>query len=218
VRTISLSKDGPHTVEPTRYVDFRILRTISQKDGPHSGPYEGWIMRSILRCLLVAIPIGAAVGWLFWFTSDRPAREEPNYTLIEDRLWMGGLVPEPPPGTRAVLNLCEQSDPYHSHAHLWEPLNDAEPSPSLDGLRRLVEFVGERRRAGDTVYVHCRNGVSRSGLVVTAYLMAEHQWTREQSLDFIRSKRPVVRPSPPYMQLLLEWEEGLKAKSPRGGL
>jgi Dual specificity phosphatase, catalytic domain len=175
-------------------------------------------MRSIPRYLLIAVPIGAAVGWIFWFTSDRQTREEPNYTLIEDRLWMGGLVPEPPRGTRAVLNLCEVPDPYHSGSYLWEPLNDAEPGPSLDGLRRLVEFVGERRRAGDPVYVHCRNGVSRSGLAVTAHLMAEHRWTRDQALAFIRSKRPVVRPSPPYMQLLLEWEEGLKAKSPGGGL
>jgi Dual specificity phosphatase, catalytic domain len=175
-------------------------------------------MRSSLRYLLIAIPIGAAVGWWFWSTSDRPAREEPNYTLIEDRLWMGGLVLEPPRGTRAVLNLCEVPDPYHSDSHLWEPLNDGEPGPSLDDLRRLVEFVGERQQAGDTVYVHCRNGASRSGLVVTAYLMAEHQWTRDQALAFIRSKRTVVRPSPPYMQLLLEWEEGLKAKPPGGGL
>jgi hypothetical protein len=175
-------------------------------------------MPSILRCLLIVIPIGAALGWFFWSTSDLPPREEPNYSFIEDRLWMGGWVSEPPAGTRAVLNLCEQSDPYHSPAHLWVPLNDGEPGPSLDALGRLVEFISERRREGDTVYVHCRNGVSRSGLVVTACLMAEHQWTRDQALDFIRSKRPIVRPAPGYMQLLLEWKEQLKANSRGGGL
>jgi len=175
-------------------------------------------MHSILRCLLIVIPIGAALGWFFWSTSDLPPREEPNYSFIEDRLWMGGWVSEPPLGTRAVLNLCEQSDPYHASAHLWVPLNDGEPGPSLEALQRLVEFIGDRRRAGDTVYVHCRNGVSRSGMVVTAYLMAEHEWTRDQALAFVRSRRPIVQPAPGYMQLLLNWTERLKRKSPEGGL
>ena len=42
--------------------------------------------------------------------------------------------------------------------------------------------------------------------VVTAYLMYKNQWTRDEALEFIRSKRPFVRPNPAFMQLLLEWE------------
>jgi protein-tyrosine phosphatase len=35
----------------------------------------------------------------------------------------------------------------------------------------MVAAVDANRRAGRTTFVHCRNGVSRSGMVVTAYLM-----------------------------------------------
>jgi hypothetical protein len=44
-------------------------------------------------------------------------REPPNYSRIEDGLYLGGRVPEPPRGTRAVLNLCENEDVYRAEVH-----------------------------------------------------------------------------------------------------
>lgn len=43
-------------------------------------------------------------------------------------------------------------------------------------------------------------------MVTAAYLMKEHGWGRDEALAFLRSKRPVVRPNPAFMQLLTEWE------------
>ena len=60
------------------------------------------------------------------------------------------------------------------------------------------------------VFVHCRNGVSRGGLVVVAYLMARHGWSRDEALTFVRSRRATVRPNPAFMRLLREWERSLK--------
>jgi hypothetical protein len=144
------------------------------------------------------------------------SRGEENYSLIEDGLYMGGDVAAPPWGTRAVLNLCEQDDPYRTEVYAWEPIPDAEPAPDLDWLRRQVEWVEARRRAGLTTFVHCRAGVSRSGMVVTAYEMAKHRWTRDEALAFVRSKRPGVRPNPAFMERLLEWERAVKGQ-PAGG-
>jgi len=67
------------------------------------------------------------------------------------------------------------------------------------------QFIDAQRRDGVTTYVHCLNGVSRSGMVVTAYLY-EKRWTRDQALAFVRSKRPITRPNPAFMELLLKWE------------
>ena len=128
-------------------------------------------------------------------TLERTAREEQNYSAIEDGLFMGGLVDHPPPGTQAVLNLCEHEDPYRCDTHRWEPIPDAAPAPDIDWLRRMVEMVATERQAGKTVYVHCFAGISRSGMVVTAYLMSEHHWSRDQALAFVRSKRPITKPN-----------------------
>jgi protein-tyrosine phosphatase len=142
-----------------------------------------------------------------WWT-----REGPNYSPVEDGLYMGGSVRRPPPGTTAVLNLCETPDPYQAEVHAWEPIADAEPAPTLDWLRQRVQFIAEHRRVGRVVYVHCQNGVSRSGMVVTAYLMSEHQWSRDQALAFVRSRRPAVRPNPAFMAHLAEWEQVVRGR------
>jgi len=52
--------------------------------------------------------------------------------------------------------------------------------------------------------------VNRSGAVVTAYLMYEHGWNRDEALAYVRRKRPVVQPNPTLMRLLGEWERAMK--------
>src|SRR5262249_1415463 len=96
---------------------------------------------------------------------------------------------------------------YQCAVHLWKPIRDNIPAPDIAWLRDTVQFVARQRQAGHTVYVHCRNGVSRSGLVVTAYLMDKHRWTRDQALAYLRSKRPMARTNLGFMELLKEWED-----------
>ena len=145
-----------------------------------------------------------AVGWLI--------RSTPNYSEIEPGLYMGGSVLVPPPGTRAVLNLCEVEDSYGVKSHRWVPIPDAAPAPSLDWLREQVAFVAQEMSAGHTIFVHCRAGVSRSGLVVVAYYMSQNGWSRAQAMEFVRTRRPELHPNPAFMKLLLEWEQVLKEK------
>jgi hypothetical protein len=162
-----------------------------------------------LRFLLIDLIVVAAVGGVYWVV-DRLTRQWPNYAQIEEGLYLGGFVREPPPGTRATLNLCENDDPYRVEVHEWRPIPDTAPAPSLDWLRQQVRFVAEQRQAGRQTYVHCRAGVSRGGLVIVAYLMAEHNWSRDEALAFARGKRASVRPNPAFMQLLLDWEKSLR--------
>ena len=167
--------------------------------------------RDWLFLALTAAAFGVAAVYLIVF---RLTKEEPNYTRIEDGLYLGGRVPEPPPGAQAVLNLCEAEDTYQTRVYKWDPICDAEPAPSIDWLRQQVEFIGTQRRAGFQVYVHCQNGVSRSGMVIVAYEMFDKKWTREEALTFVRSRRSVVRPNPAFMPLLKEWEQVVKGREP----
>ena len=169
------------------------------------------LLLSLLAMLLLIAGFAAYVGllWLERYYSD----EYLQCTEIEPGLWMGGYVGEPPANTTAVLNLCELQDPYPCAVLLWEPIRDTAPAPDLDWLRRMVRFVAAERQRGGTVFVHCRAGVSRSGMVVVAYLMFEHGWTRDAALDFARSKRPLVRPNPAFMDRLHDWEKDLESKS-----
>ena len=153
--------------------------------------------------ILLTLTTGLVLSLLALFHWLQP---EANYSRIEDRLYLGGFVPSPPPGTRAVINLCEVEDPYRCDFHLWEPIADSDPAPDLDWLRRMVDVLDARQREGVTTYVHCRNGVSRSGMLVVAYEMNKNNWSRDEALAFVRSKRPITRPNSAFMRQLLEWE------------
>lgn len=165
-----------------------------------------WIPAALLLAALVGIGAQLAV--------QRLTREPPNYTEIEPGLWLGGAVRAPPPGVTAVLNLCEAEDAYRVASSRWEPLRDAPPAPNLDWLAQQVEFIAAERAQGRSVYVHCQNGVSRSAFVTAAYLMQYEPWSRERALEFLRDRRPGVRPNPAFLERLSEWEQGL---ADRGG-
>jgi hypothetical protein len=154
----------------------------------------------------------ALATWLYLLWVERSFHEPPNYTLIEDGLYLGGSVPEPPPGTTAVINLCEVADLYPAEVAVWQPIRDGGPAPSIDWLRRVVETIDAQRQAGRTTFVHCQAGISRGGMAVTAYEMFKHRWGRDEALAFVRSKRPQVHPNPEFMGLLAEWERVVKGR------
>jgi hypothetical protein len=133
-----------------------------------------------------------------------------NFSRIEDGLYLGGRIEEPPPGTRAVLNVCTYRDPYKAEFHRWDPIVDAPPGPGVDWLRQQVAFIDEQRRAGRTVYVHCSAGISRGPTVMAAYLMWRDGVSRDRALEVLRKQRPVVEPNATFMRLLAEWEKTVK--------
>jgi protein-tyrosine phosphatase len=167
-------------------------------------------MKSVRRTLLAVLILAGLGVWLRLLWLERSYREEP-YSRIEETLYLGGSVAEPPPpGTTAVLNLCGRKDPYPVDALLWEPILEGGKEPDLAWLRRMVEFIDIQQRVGRVTYVHCMAGMNRSGMVATAYLMFKHNWNRDQALEFVQSKRPQVQPNPALMRLLSEWEQNLK--------
>ena len=145
--------------------------------------------------------------WLRWHF-----RELPNFTLIDDGICIGGYVDEPPSNATAVLNLSLRRDRYQAAFHRWEPIRDAAPAPNLHWIQQMVDWIDGHRRAGRSVYVHCQNGVSRSAMVVVAFVMYKKEFSRDQALVFVRAVRPIVRPNPAFMELLLQWQECLKSQ------
>ena len=165
------------------------------------------------RRFWIVVTVACIPSAIALFVFRRMAREEENYALIEDGLYVGGWGTEPPRGTKAVLNVCETKDAYSSECYVWEAIADSAPAPTTEWLRRMVLFIDKQRRAGSTTFVHCRNGVSRSGMVIVAYEMFKHGWSRDEALVFVRSKRPQIHPHPAFMERLLEFEGELKAVS-----
>ncbi len=164
---------------------------------------------------MLGLLLCGGVAWAALALWESYCQERP-YDMIEARLYLGEAVSKPPPGTSAVVNLCNLEDPYTVEARLWRPVLEEGREPTLEWLREVVDFIDEQRQGGRTVYVHCLAGVDRSGAAMTAYLMREHGWSREHALAFVRSKRPQVRPNPELVRLLDEWERSpARPRQPR---
>jgi len=70
-------------------------------------------------------------------------------------------------------------------------------APSQAKLRQGVQFMREiaQDSAGESVYVHCKAGRTRSATLVGCYLMEAHRnegWGPEQAVDHMRSVRPHI--------------------------
>jgi hypothetical protein len=166
-------------------------------------------MKKTVRILVAITLVSVLAVWL-WLTWLEQSYEAP-YSIIEEGLYLGSAVNEPPVGTKAVVNLCGRKDTYEVDAVLWEPIFEGGDEPDLCWLRRVVEFITEQRNAGRPIYVHCLAGMNRSGAAVTAYLMHEHGWSRDAALAYVQKKRPVVQPNPALLRLLAEWESAVSA-------
>jgi len=64
--------------------------------------------------------------------------------------------------------------------------------PSIENLHRGVEFAMEHRQNGDSVYVHCKAGRSRSATLVAAYLIRLHCFSPEEACQKLASIRPHI--------------------------
>jgi dual specificity phosphatase 12 len=72
------------------------------------------------------------------------------------------------------------------------PLLDIHSQNLLDYLEDCLEFIESGRNSGGVVLVHCFAGVSRSGAVVTAYLMKKEHLAMDSALLFFFSPQSCI--------------------------
>ncbi|XP_033370843.1 phosphatidylglycerophosphatase and protein-tyrosine phosphatase 1 isoform X2 [Parus major] len=64
--------------------------------------------------------------------------------------------------------------------------------PTLENLHKGVEFILRHRARGNSVYVHCKAGRSRSATMVAAYLIQLHHWSPQEAIEAITKIRPHI--------------------------
>lgn len=66
-----------------------------------------------------------------------------------------------------------------------------------------IEFIEDAKKQGGKVYVHCVQGVSRSATICLAYLIYSRKITFNDSLTYIKEKRPVANPNMTFIAQLI---------------
>ncbi|KAL6445038.1 hypothetical protein ACFW04_002156 [Cataglyphis niger] len=82
-------------------------------------------------------------------------------------------------------------------------------APSQEKLQKGVNFINKFRTVSSkklgnppgiingsnqpgTVYVHCKAGRTRSATLVACYLIIKNNWTPEEAVNYMRTKRPHI--------------------------
>jgi protein-tyrosine phosphatase len=142
----------------------------------------------------------------------------PPVSEIEPGLYLGSKPLPSFPKTDAVLNVSDKEyfepevtpapDNTKSSAHFWMPLYDRAPFPGVKWLELAVEVIGHSHENGWSILVHCDAGISRSAMVVTAYLMKRDNLTVDEALDKVLQKRSVA-PNEYFLVGLMDWQDFL---------
>jgi predicted protein tyrosine phosphatase len=101
-------------------------------------------------------------------------------------------------GVTASINMRSEFDDEAAgiapSRHLRLAVEDNTP-PTLDQLRRGVDFIKEEIEHGGKVYIHCAAGIGRAPTMAAAYLVSAGL-TPTQAWARIKGVRPFIRPTP----------------------
>lgn len=112
----------------------------------------------------------------------------------------------------AVVNMCEEfSGPVDLYREfgieqLWLPTTDFHV-PSLEDVKRGVEFIQKYASENQRVYVHCKAGRARSAAVVICWLVKYRGLTLPEAQRRLIEKRPHVNTRLQERQVVQEFCE-----------
>ena len=143
---------------------------------------------------------------------------ELNYIFeVHDNLYIGGYWPSldfeklKETGITAIVNLMEENvyDPRpHGFAYLYRGFADDWYVPH-EFLEEIFEFIDYHIKNGK-VLVHCARGVSRSGGIIVAWLLKEHDdWTWDKAVEYV-SKSRLIYPAVEIKESILEYFESIE--------
>lgn len=74
---------------------------------------------------------------------------------------------------------------------------------------KIADKIHETRRSGGKTLVHCLAGVSRSATLCLAYLMKYANMSLRDAYDYLKTRRPIIRPNNGFFRQLIEYERKL---------
>ncbi|XP_017561636.1 phosphatidylglycerophosphatase and protein-tyrosine phosphatase 1 [Pygocentrus nattereri] len=86
--------------------------------------------------------------------------------------------------------------------------------PSLEHIHEGVEFALKHRDQGNSVYIHCKAGRSRSATLAAAYLIRIHCWSPEKACRMLAAVRPHVLVRSAQLDMLQRYHQQVCGSGP----
>lgn len=122
------------------------------------------------------------------------------YTDREFMNQMGAVVTVIDSGSYPLSYFRDKVPP--TAAHLYIDAHDDTDTNLAQYFGMVYRFIDSHLRQGQDVFVHCAVGKSRSATLVVHYLMRKYRLSLLQALQYLRSRRPIVRPNDAFLEQL----------------
>jgi len=119
-----------------------------------------------------------------------------DYQLIDDYLYLGNKLSAACSDFKHIITVSK--DNIHRNSLQDYLFIEAEDIPNEDLISYFDEasqFISKAVKSQSPVLVHCIAGVSRSATIVIAHLMKKYGYSKEESYNFVKSKRPIIEPN-----------------------
>lgn len=116
-------------------------------------------------------------------------------------------------GVQIEINLSAENNelpPKEIETYLWIPIVDGY-SPSVKQLEMGTCLMDTALSQGKRIFVHCRNGHSRSPTLVAAYLIKYQKMKVNEAIKLIKEKRPEIHIEVSQREALEELERKLNS-------
>lgn len=103
------------------------------------------------------------------------------------------------------VQVCQCSEVIYSFIEALDlPEFDMRPV-----FQQSAQLINDIRNSGGSVFVHCNAGVSRSAVIVIAYLMEKEKLPYLQAVELLKQARPCVKPNDGFIRQLKLLEHDL---------
>ena len=106
---------------------------------------------------------------------------------------------------KCIINCTKNIPNYYEDnniSYLRIPVDDTCDQHIEKYFDLTYNFIEKCIKENKKVLVHCRMGISRSATILIAYFMRKYNWSCDQAIEFVKSKRGIINPNTDFMNSL----------------